>query len=333
MIKNNNEWPDALIKKWLSSQQKYIDNWSYTNSSETRQRQNLDIQSWYKGLQHCWQHSTNQSREADQLFDNIANIGSSYVKFAEQIYATQEQNTGEIDLSKWLESTEQLYRNWSIQLNQLLRQTDAAFEPLDWDSWREISRTAFNLCNNLQSSFGDFKIPGADVVQDSFFNFIDMSEHIFFRKTEAELGHHLMRFNRYKKANVAFSLILAENSIQAIALFKNKITEDTAGNEEITSLKDIYELWVKINEKVYASSALSMEYQQAYGELINSYMAFKKGMDQNFAEHYKYLNLNTRTEFDNLLVSHKKLQNENKQLRSQINDLMARIDAIDKKSQ
>jgi len=324
------------MQTWLSNQKQLIDSWGKALNSSSEQGSNPDTNFATQGIQDWWQKAQIHSPEINQLFDKVAAMGNSYMQFAEQVYKTGNTNENEIDILQWLEHSEQLNKNWILQLSALLEQQDTSTGEItqtNWQSWRELSRQVFEICNRLQNQFGDFKIPGAEHTQDGFFNLFDMAESVFFRQAEDEIQQHLVHFNHYKKANVAYSLILAKNSLQATQILKDNFSQPEDDSDlNISSLRALYDHWVTVNEKVYAESALSPEYRQAYGELLNSYLTFKKGLDDSLARHYQPFNLTSRTELDSLLESHQLLQRENKLLREELHKLSSRIDALENKN-
>jgi len=356
MTKNTSDWSDSIMQEWLSQQQQNLGAWSKINANLSKEgeinAEGLDLAKWYNGLQQWWSACAPVSEQNEQLFQKTVGIGQNYLNLAKQIAKARENDSSEVDLQLWLNMIEEVFHKWSEQLSQQIKDESKAFEngpqkntSINWEQLRKISQATFSTCDKLQNSFGDFKIPGADETQEAFFNLFDAAEIFSGKSSEKDFQTHLKHFLRYKQASAAYSLILANNSLQAVQKLKEQLQDATPyqtdsndhsqpksnAGENSTTLKDLYAKWVQVNEKIYARSALSQEYQQTYGEMINAYMVFKKDVDKSLAEKYKQFNLVSRTELDGFLQNTQQLQRENKALRQQLNQLADRLTAMEKK--
>lgn len=95
------------------------------------------------------------------------------------------------------------------------------------------------------------------------------------------------------------ALILRANA-QGLERLQNKLVEHSEPGRQIESLKALYDLWIDSAEEAYAEIALSDEFREVYGAMVNAQMLERQLMQQQLEELCRQLGLPTRSEVDSL---------------------------------
>jgi len=69
---------------------------------------------------------------------------------------------------------------------------------------------------------------------------------------------------------------------------------------QIDSLKGLYDLWVDASEEAYAEIALSEEFREVYGEMVNTQMRVRQLQQQQTEQLCQQLGVPTRSEVSSL---------------------------------
>lgn len=95
------------------------------------------------------------------------------------------------------------------------------------------------------------------------------------------------------------ALILRANA-QGLERLQNKLAEHSEPGRQVESLKALYDLWIDAAEEAYAEIALSDEFREVYGAMVNAQMLERQLMQQQLEELCRQLGLPTRSEVDSL---------------------------------
>lgn len=83
-------------------------------------------------------------------------------------------------------------------------------------------------------------------------------------------------------------------------VFEGKLAEREQPGRQIESLRALYDLWVDAIEEAYADIALSQEYREVYGELVNAQMRVRANVQKEVERLSGDLGMPTRSEVDSI---------------------------------
>lgn len=106
--------------------------------------------------------------------------------------------------------------------------------------------------------------------------------------------------------------LLGQASEDAFARFEAKLREHAAPGRQLTRVRELFDLWVDAAEEAYAQMALSPEYRDAYGALVNAQMELRSRAQAIAEAQANLLGLPTRTELD---AAHRKIADLQRALR------------------
>ena len=126
----------------------------------------------------------------------------------------------------------------------------------------------------------------------------------------------------YREQMQRYNLLLARAGKLGAAKFETKLAERTEPGRQVESLRALYDLWVDAAEEGFQEVALSPEWREVYGALVNAQMRVRAGVQQQVENAARELGMPTRSEVDTL---GKRLHD----LRRQVRQLESRLAAAD----
>jgi class III poly(R)-hydroxyalkanoic acid synthase PhaE subunit len=162
-----------------------------------------------------------------------------------------------------------------------------------------------------------------------------------------EQMHEGMRLMKeYQLVSHEFNGLMNKVGVEALEVMRLMIIEMHERDEEINSLRQIYNLWVDCNEKAYAEYVYTDDYSELYGRLSNALMAVKQHYGNVIDQMLGRLNLPTKKGVNSMLkrlqemkraqmrsaVKIKSMENEIQALRKLIEDGIKVSSTVSKKA-
>ena len=102
------------------------------------------------------------------------------------------------------------------------------------------------------------------------------------------------------QASAKYQGLIQRANMQGMQQLQAKLAERAAPGRQVDSLKGLYDLWVDASEEAYAEIALSDEFRDAYGEMVNTQMRVRQLQQQQTEEMCRQLGVPTRSEVSSL---------------------------------
>lgn len=184
--------------------------------------------------------------------------------------------------------------------------------------WTEALRNGFNmpgldptlLNNPLAAGLRDISGMGSKGFERMMVEFADVVAP--YRQTIATMfampafGFTREHQERWQKLTIAWADQQEQNNrYQALMLkashagferFQTKLAEREEPGRQLESLRQVYDLWVDAAEEAYAEVALSDEFREVYGNLVNTQMRVRSLMQQEIEKATAQLGMPTRSE-------------------------------------
>lgn len=104
----------------------------------------------------------------------------------------------------------------------------------------------------------------------------------------------------YQQQTNRYNALIARASGRAFEVFEDKLAERAEPGRQIDSVRGLYDLWVDAAEDAYAEVALSAEFREVYGALVNAQMRVRQGVQQQVERMSNDLGMPTRSEIDTM---------------------------------
>jgi polyhydroxyalkanoate synthase subunit PhaE len=102
------------------------------------------------------------------------------------------------------------------------------------------------------------------------------------------------------QASARYQALIQRSNAQAMQRLQDKLAERAEPGRQIDSLKALYDLWVDAAEEAYAEIALTDEFREVYGEMVNTQMRVRQLQQQQTEQFCQQLGVPTRSEVSSL---------------------------------
>lgn len=134
-----------------------------------------------------------------------------------------------------------------------------------------------------------------DTFMDKYMNLPGVG---YAREFQEKLQKNASLLKQFIKANEEYNDAMGKIGVQALDGLRDRIIKMAEEGEEITSLRQLYNLWVDCNEEAYAEYVFTEEHSQLYGEMVNALSAYKKQSQEIRDEMMQASNMPTRTDLE-----------------------------------
>ncbi len=102
------------------------------------------------------------------------------------------------------------------------------------------------------------------------------------------------------QASARYQALIQRANAQGMERLQDKLAEHAEPGRQINSLKALYDLWVDAAEEAYAQIALTEEFREVYGEMVNTQMRVRQLQQQQTEQLCQQLGVPTRSEVSSL---------------------------------
>ncbi len=180
----------------------------------------------------------------------------------------------------WRQQLQQMFGGASQPFAQAFGGIDSAGAEgfmRQWQSWMQAAR---------HSGFGD--LPGTHGPTPAFG--LNREQQMQQQALAAAWLESVQASARYQE-------LIQRANTQGMLRLQGKLAEP---GRQIDSLKALYDLWVDASEEAYAEIALSDEFREVYGEMVNTQMRARQLQQQQTEQICQQLGMPTRSEVSSL---------------------------------
>jgi class III poly(R)-hydroxyalkanoic acid synthase PhaE subunit len=102
------------------------------------------------------------------------------------------------------------------------------------------------------------------------------------------------------QAAARYQALIQKASAQGMQRLQEKLAQHAEPGRQIDSMKGLYDLWVDASEEGYAEIALSDEFRDVYGDMVNTQMRVRQMQQQQTEQLCQQMGMPTRSEVSSL---------------------------------
>lgn len=215
--------------------------------------------------------------------------------------------------SDWRQQLQQMFGGASQPFAQAFGGIDSAGAEgfaRQWQSWLQAARPG---------GFGD--LPGAHGPIPAFG--LNREQQMQQQALTTALREAMQASARYQE-------LIQRANTQGMQRLQDKLARHAEPGRQIDSLKGLYDLWVDASEEAYAEIALSDEFREVYGEMVNAQMHVRKLQQQQTEQLCQQLGVPTRSEVSSLGERLQAMRRELAALKRQLAENRAAVPAVSK---
>jgi hypothetical protein len=104
----------------------------------------------------------------------------------------------------------------------------------------------------------------------------------------------------YQEQNAKYNALIMRSSQRGFELFESKLAAREEPGRQIDSLRALYDLWVDAAEEAYAEIAMSPDFREIYGNLVNAQMRVRSAIQAEAERVATDFGMPTRSELDSI---------------------------------
>ena len=300
---------------WSDFQKKYIDALNAFNSPKPTVNSG-----WVNAMNDWWQFNKPETpNENMNMFENVLEQSRNFYYVSEQftnlvdgINKLKNNNKGITDFinSKFKDIDPSVFGgNNSFNWNTLADNFEQPIELLKktFTDSSVFSNTMFNESN-----------PGMGKIAEQLFSAAGLGAN---RETQDKHKLAIKLWAKYQDNYQEDLAVKARLNKDALELMRTRILEMSAKGEDISSMRQVYDLWIDSNEKIYGEYVFTEEYSELNSRLVNSMMAFKKQSNEITEDALVSMNMPTTSSVNELARRHYELRKQVKAMQQEISNL------------
>jgi class III poly(R)-hydroxyalkanoic acid synthase PhaE subunit len=312
---------------WSDIQKKYVDALNAFNTPKPSMES-----VWVNAMDDWWKSAKPKSEfEGTNIFEKVLDQCRNYYYMSEQFS----------NLVEGINKLKSNNENITAFINGKFKDIDSSFfdgsNIFNWNSLAEnyappndFMKSAFLDPSAFSNSMPHGSIPGISSIADQFLSSPGLG---YSREAQDKAKHAIKLWTDYQQNYQEYQSVMAGLNQDALELMRKRILEMSTNGEDISSIRQMYDLWVDSNEKVYAEYVYTEEYAELNGRLVNSMMAFKKQSQAITEDALSSMNLPTTSSVDELARRHYELRKQMKAMQTEINSLKKQLQQKSNKSE
>lgn len=146
------------------------------------------------------------------------------------------------------------------------------------------------------------------------------------REQQEETQANARSWAEYMQQSARYQALLAGIGHRAAELLQHRLTDSDDPGRMVDSLRALYDLWIDCAEEEYAKVAMSDEFREIYGAMINAQMQVRAHLQDQVQQSSTQLGMPTRSEVNSL---GQRLQELRRELKASSNaTLLAEVKAL-----
>lgn len=213
-------------------------------------------------------------------------------------------------------------------------------------AWADALRESFNFPgadaamfdNPLARALGEIAGKGAkgfDDMMKGVMPFAEETRAMFGLPAFGYLREHQEHYQKFAQAMLdyqqqtnRYNVLIARASRRGFELFEDKLAGREEPGRQIDSVRALYDLWVDSSEEAYSKIALSPEFREVYGALVNAQMRVRKHVQAEVERIATDLGMPTRSEIDSIGKRLHEVRRDLKHRDERAPDLAAEVAAL-----
>ena len=146
--------------------------------------------------------------------------------------------------------------------------------------------------------------PWLDAVRGEGMSWLRMPAFGVGREHQERLQQLAQSLLEYEETKNAYNALMLKATQQAFTIFEDRLAAHEEPGRQIETPRALFDMWIDAAEEAYAGIALSEEFRQVYGRMVDAQMRLRAGMQRQVEQMCSTLGMPTRTEVD---AAHRKI--------------------------
>ena len=324
---------DSTADQWLEMQRRYWDAWMDMT------RRGLEVATPKQGApENPWADAMEQwfkavapatPKPATDMLEQMVNVGKGYFSMAEGLYKAGPGSDLPEMVQNWTRMMGEAFSKGSANLNPFAQlatkggRGGMAFWDLPFDTLTRTLSGSMPFPGDFMKAFETGKATDLRSQLEGFLSAPAIGYARESQEQHQQLGRLLMD---YEKAMGEYQAGFAHLGTASLEAFQTRMQEATKDGKTINSVREVFNLWVDACEDAYAEYAMTDDYAQRYGRMVNALMAVKRQAALLVDEWLEAMNVPTASEIATLQRRVHDTRADYQRLRCQVEVMQGELD-------
>ena len=278
-----NEWMD----QWQALSRQYWNAFSdLTREAGAGAGRDAAAMPWHEGFEQ-WARMFGGPGKQSETVERVLASAKSFTAFAQSmIAAATAGNAGAAP--NWAEVLRNGFKMPGVDAASLFSNPVA-------QALREISGQGVKSFEQMMQGLA----PALDPMREAK-SWLNVPAFGFLREHQEHYQKMAVALIEYQEQTRRYNTLILKSSQRGFELFESKLAAREEPGRQIDSLRALYDLWVDAAEEAYAETALSPEFREIYGELVNAQMRVRSQIQQEVERIATDFGMPTRSELDSI---------------------------------
>ncbi len=308
-------------EQWMEAQRAYWEAWAaLSRTGAAPQTPNSTADPWSAAVENWWKSvSGGLSGDSSQFFRRVIEQSKAFFAMGQQMTQFFRAVTdGSSMPAQWQEALRDRFdaMKASVSMAQPKEWTDGlkgimAFYELPLDTYRRTMSGATALPGDfLQNVRSGIWEGVGEHVHESVDKFLSVPGLGYTREGQEQLQQMARLMLDYQKAMQDYLDAHGRLATDTLDRFYKNIVALTQQGQTITTLRQVYDLWVDCSEEAYSKFAMSPKFREIYSRMVNALMRVKQHARLLVDEALGAFNMPTRREMNTVLKRQQELRRE-----------------------
>ena len=318
---------------WMKAQQDYWKAWSSLAENMPTLNQAPTKNPWIQAMDQWNQFLHPPQANGNDYLAQMLQQGKAFFQLSDQFnqFLQGLSNAGQASNDEWRSTLGQQFEQMKAVFAKHLEQTQSLSKmagqwnlPFNgWNSGMGMGEPSqlWPFAPFMQNMKPDAWLGATGKLQDEMERYLSLPAVGITRESQ-EKGQEFLRLSAdYQRALQEYMDAYRQLAITTLERLYQAIIAKADKGEKLSTLREVYNLWVDCGEAAYAEFAFSDEYSQIYARLVNSLMALKKNSRDQLDQTIGSLGMPTRKGFESMLTRQHEMHREISALKKQIASL------------
>ncbi|MEO5626122.1 MAG: class III poly(R)-hydroxyalkanoic acid synthase subunit PhaE, partial [Dokdonella sp.] len=280
----NPDW----MNQWQSMSRQYLNAWQEMSRNGALGQASPVAPTWPpQGFDQATRTFTGGGGQGETI-ERLVDSAKTYASFMQSMLATSMQGGAA--------------PNWSDALRQGFASMGGSapmFNPSAAQGWPGMAGQGGDGFAQMMSALSAMKMPANGGV-DEIKGWLNLPAFGLAREHQEHQQKSAVAWVEYQEHMGRYNALMLKASQRGFELFEGKLSEREQPGRQIESLRALYDLWVDAAEEGYAEIALSQEFREAYGAMVNAQMRVRSQVQQEVERVATDFGMPTRSEINSI---------------------------------
>lgn len=285
----NPQW----LQDWQTMSRQYWDGWKDLAGKNPGLAAGVaSSPPWHEGLEQwarLYAGSGNHGDVADRMLSNA----KAYLDMLQNMSARASGQMPDMGASAWIDTLKNGVNMPGVSISMF---SNPMMNGPMAGPWRDFSGNGAKGFDQMMAQFTQTIAPMIEAGKRSF----DMPAFGYQREQQEHMQKTAKALFEYQEQNAKYNALMLKASQRGFDILQSKLAAREEPGRQIDSAKALYDLWVDAAEEGYAEIALSPEFREVYGELVNAQMRARTHIQASVERYCNDLGMPTRSEIDSI---------------------------------